>query len=53
MSDGKYVGATSPTKLYNLSPEKYGKTAFRELTYTPEKLSENFLYKEVTITKKI
>jgi hypothetical protein len=39
MSHDKDIGATSPTKLYNLSPEKYGKIAFRELTYTPEKLS--------------
>lgn len=37
--------SSSPTKLKNLSPEKYGRTAFRELTYTPEKLTENFLYK--------
>jgi predicted RNase H-like nuclease (RuvC/YqgF family) len=53
MSQGKETGLTSPTKLSGLSPEKYGKTAFRELSYTPEKLSENFLYKEVTVTKKI
>lgn len=45
--------SSSPTRLKNLSPEKYGRTAFRELSYTPEKLTENFLYKEITVTKKI
>lgn len=53
MSNTKEPASSSPTRLYNLSPEKYGKTAFRELSYTPEKLNENFLYKEVTVTKKI
>jgi hypothetical protein len=29
----------TPTKLSNLSPEKYGKAAWADLTYTPSKLA--------------
>ena len=29
----------TPTKLNNLSPEKYGKAAWADLTYTPSKLA--------------
>ena len=43
----------SPTKLENLSPEKYGKGAYAALTYTPSKLVDNILYREVTTMKKI
>ncbi len=43
----------SPTKLENLSPEKFGKGAYASLTYTPSKLADNVLYKEVTTFKKI
>ena len=35
----------SPEKLHNLSPEKYGKAAYVELTYTPSKLADNVLYR--------
>jgi hypothetical protein len=35
----------SPTKLQNLSPDKYGKGAFAALTYTPSKLADNVLYR--------
>lgn len=34
-----------PSRLDNLSPEKYGKAAFSSLTYTPSKLADNVLYK--------
>lgn len=30
--------SSSPTRMYNLSPDKYGKSAFKDLSYTPEKL---------------
>lgn len=43
----------SPSKLDNLSPEKYGKGAYANLTYTPSKLADNILFKEVTTLKKI
>jgi hypothetical protein len=43
----------SPTKLLNLSPEKFGKGAYASLTYTPSKLADNVLFKEVTTLKKI
>ena len=43
----------SPVKLKGLSPEKYGSVAFKNLSYTPSKLQDNFIYKEVTVTKKI
>lgn len=43
----------SPTKLDNLSPEKYGKGAYASLTFTPSKLVDNILYKEATNFKKI
>ena len=39
--------------LQNLSPEKFGKGAYANLTYTPSKLANNVLYKEVTSMKKI
>lgn len=39
--------------LENLSPEKYGKAAFANLTYTPSKLADNVLYKDVSNQKKI
>ena len=35
----------SPNKLQNLSPEKYGKAAWADLTYTPSKLADNVLYR--------
>jgi hypothetical protein len=43
----------SPTKLENLSPEKYGKSAYASLTFTPSKLADNVLFKEATTFKKI
>ena len=43
----------SPTKLENLSPEKFGKAAYASLSYTPSKLVDNPLYKEATTFKKI
>jgi len=42
----------SPAKLTNLSPEKYGKAAWADLTYTPSKLSENVIYREAVTLKK-
>lgn len=39
--------------LSGLSPEKYGRSAFRELSYTPEKLYESFMYKENTSNKRV
>lgn len=35
----------SPAKLTNLSPEKYGKAAWADLTYTPSKLADNVIYR--------
>ena len=46
-------GYESPVKLQNLSPEKYGKAAYVDLTYTPSKLADNLLYREVTTMKKM
>jgi hypothetical protein len=43
----------TPNRLENLSPEKYGKAAFASLTYTPSKLADNVLFKEITTQKKI
>jgi hypothetical protein len=42
----------SPAKLTNLSPEKYGKAAWADLTYTPSKLADNVIYREVVTLKK-
>lgn len=42
----------SPTKLQNLSPDKYGKAAWAELTYTPSKLANNILFREAVTLKK-
>ena len=47
------LGHESSVKLENLSPEKYGKAAYVELTYTPSKLADNLLFREVTTLKKI
>lgn len=35
----------SPHKLDNISPEKYGRSAYASLSYTPSKLAGNVLYK--------
>lgn len=35
----------SPSKIIGLSPEKYGKAACADLTYTPSKLYDNVLYR--------
>lgn len=45
--------ASTPVPLKNLSPEKFGRSAFRELSYTPEKLVETILYKDVASNKKL
>ncbi len=37
----------------NISPEKYGKSAYCNLQYTPSKLADNVLFKEVTNLKKV
>lgn len=42
----------TPTKLTNLSPEKYGKAAWADLTYTPSKLADNIIYREATTLRK-
>ena len=42
----------SPAKLQNLSPDKYGKAAWAELSYTPCKLADNVLYREATTLRK-
>ena len=42
----------SPTKLHNLSPDKFGKAAWADLSYTPAKLADNVMYREVTTLKK-
>lgn len=47
------LGHESPIKLENLSPEKYGKGAFVDITYTPSKLVDNVLYRDVTTLKKM
>jgi hypothetical protein len=39
--------------LVNLSPEKYGKGAFADLTFTPSKLADNILYREASNLKRI
>jgi hypothetical protein len=40
-------------QIESISPEKYGKGAFLDLTFTPSKLSEHVLYREATHLKKI
>ena len=42
----------SPSKLEGLSPEKYGKAAYADMAFTPSKLAENILYREVVTLKK-
>lgn len=42
----------SPTKLKNLSPEKYGKAAWADLTYTPSKLADNIMFREAVTLRK-
>lgn len=39
--------------MERLSPQKYGKGAFLDLTFTPSKLSEHVLYRQATNLKKI
>ena len=35
----------SPAKLNNLSPDKYGKAAWADLSYTPCKLADNVIFR--------
>ena len=42
----------SPAKLQNLSPDKYGRAAWADLTYTPSKLADNVMYREATTLRK-
>ena len=35
----------SPAKLHNLSPDKFGKAAWADLSYTPAKLADNVIYR--------
>lgn len=53
MSKSKENRQTLTLKLESLSPEKYGSIAFKDLSFSPEKLTENFLFKEATIQKKL
>jgi hypothetical protein len=39
--------------MENLSPSKYGKGAFVELSYTPSKLADSVLYRDAITMKKI
>jgi hypothetical protein len=43
----------SPLKLDHLSPEKFGKSAYASLSYTPSKLASNVLFKEVSSMRKV
>lgn len=40
-------------RMGNISPEKYGKGAYCDLTYTPSKLADNVLFREASNMKKI
>ena len=40
-------------RVPNHSPDKYGKGAYYELTYTPSKLADHVLYREASNLKKI
>lgn len=40
-------------KVEGLSPEKYGKGAYCELTYTPSKLADNVLFREASSLKRV
>ena len=42
----------SPMKLEGLSPEKFGKAAYQDMLYTPSRLADNVLYKDVNSMKK-
>lgn len=42
----------SPMKVEGLSPEKFGRAAFIDMQYTPSKLAENCLFKDVNSMKK-
>ena len=42
-----------PERLGSISPEKYGKSAYCDLTYTPSKLADNVLFREASNLKKI
>ena len=42
---GKKQKTEQQQKLGNISPEKYGKGAYADLTYTPSKLADNVLFR--------
>lgn len=39
--------------LEGLSPEKFGKSAYCQLTYTPSKLADNVLFREANNLKRV
>ena len=40
------MSGNQPEKLTGLSPEKYGKAAYIDLSFTPSQLNENVLYRD-------
>lgn len=52
-SPSKQLEDETPERLDHLSPDKYGKAAYVDLTYTPSKLKENVLYRETTTLKRV
>ena len=51
--DSRRKKEDSPEKLANISPEKYGKGAYCDLTYTPSKLADNFMFREANSLKRV
>ena len=40
-------------RVEGLSPEKFGKSAYCQLTYTPSKLADNVLFREANNLKRV
>ena len=53
MTEARSTSISPSRRRVDISPERHGSTTFKNLSYTPEKLENSYMYKEVTITKKI
>ena len=51
--DSRRSRAEAPEKIGDISPEKYGKGAYCDLTFTPSKLADNVLFRDVSNMKKV
>lgn len=53
MAEARSPSISPSRRRVEISPERQGSTTFKNMSYTPEKLESSYMYKEVTINKKV